>query len=314
MQPLLSICIPTYNRCEYLKKCLDSIVGQNEFLVGRVEVIISDNMSEDNTEAFGLKYDAAYKTIKYFKNGKNIRDKNFPLAISRASGTYRYLCNDTVLFNAGALKKICEIVENNLEAKPHIVWANGSAKCKEEVHSTDFEGYIHDMNFLITSIACFGMWDSECDNVANDTSGCELSLWQVRKGLELASQREKVLIINKPLRKNQAVKNKNISYGLYKVFYENYFVLLQPYFDKRMLSIQIKEYLEKDLLFNFFTDWLIRWELREKDLQYSKTENLKGEIYQKYKDKDYWSEYCRHYRKRMFAIKIKEAIKQIIGG
>ena len=47
-QPLLSICIPTYNRSEQLRRALESLVGQEGF--SEVEVVISDNCSTDGTE------------------------------------------------------------------------------------------------------------------------------------------------------------------------------------------------------------------------------------------------------------------------
>ena len=43
MQPLVSICIPTYNRAECLKETIESIICQPEFLEGKVEIVVSDN-------------------------------------------------------------------------------------------------------------------------------------------------------------------------------------------------------------------------------------------------------------------------------
>ena len=39
-KPLLSICIPTYNRCEYLKKSIETIISQKEFSDENVEIVI----------------------------------------------------------------------------------------------------------------------------------------------------------------------------------------------------------------------------------------------------------------------------------
>ena len=46
-KPLLSICIPTYNRSYYLKECLDCIVCQfrDKEVCDQVEIVISDNAS-----------------------------------------------------------------------------------------------------------------------------------------------------------------------------------------------------------------------------------------------------------------------------
>jgi len=50
---LLSICIPAFNRDDYLKNTLDSIVNQAKFPAS-CEVIISDNNSTDNTRVLDI--------------------------------------------------------------------------------------------------------------------------------------------------------------------------------------------------------------------------------------------------------------------
>ena len=69
-KPLLSICIPTYNREIFLKKLLDSIVSQEVFLqTNDVEIVINDWPSRDNTEELVKAYQERYKgKIRYFRN------------------------------------------------------------------------------------------------------------------------------------------------------------------------------------------------------------------------------------------------------
>jgi glycosyltransferase involved in cell wall biosynthesis len=52
-QPLISICIPTYNNARYLGECLDSIVSQS---YPNIEVIVGDDGSSDGTEVILQKY------------------------------------------------------------------------------------------------------------------------------------------------------------------------------------------------------------------------------------------------------------------
>ena len=49
IQPLVTLCIPTYNRSQFLEKCLAQIVCQKGF-DERIEVVILDNCSTDNTK------------------------------------------------------------------------------------------------------------------------------------------------------------------------------------------------------------------------------------------------------------------------
>lgn len=56
-QPLLSICIPTYNRACYLWRTLNSITTQKGFLfTDFIEIIISDNCSDDATEEVCMEF------------------------------------------------------------------------------------------------------------------------------------------------------------------------------------------------------------------------------------------------------------------
>lgn len=310
---LLSICIPTYNRAKYLKNSIDSIICQKEFLDGYVEIIISDNASTDETEELVRDYIEKFNNVLYYKNEKNIRDRNFPLALSRGRGLYRRLCNDTLIFKDSALEECCKIIKENIEEKPFIVWTNDALNQNMNLMKTDFKGYVHNVSYWITSIACFGLWAEECKQIENDVAGAELYLWQVRKALESAKKKNNVLICNKGLTETQFVEGKNISYGIFQVFYENYFELLDPYFKEKSLDENEKNYLERDLLFNFFMTWCIQWELQNTNLQYSRSENLKKLIYDQYRDKSYWKEYETLYKKSLRRIKIKKIIKKMIG-
>lgn len=309
-KPLLSICIPTYNRAEYLKKSIESIICQDEFQNKKVEIVIADNASTDDTEVIVGEYTKRYDNILYYPNEKNIGNDNFPFVLSKGNGELKRLCNDTLYFNDGSLKYICDIVDDYSKNRPFICWLDSNGN--DDITECDFRTGVRKISYWMTSIASFSIWDNECYGIENDTFGAELLLWQVRKTLELSSQKNKMVIINKDLTYVQPVNNKNISYGLYHVFYENYFTLLNPYFENGKLTENDKEYLEKDLLLNFFPDWCVRWKLQNTTLQYSKTEDLNKSIYQQFHDKPYWKNYKIKYVQRYIKLKLKYLIKKLI--
>ena len=72
--PILSICIPTYNSSQYLSETLDSIVNQfsNKDRMNKTEIIISDNDSPDNTFEIVKVFQEKYPNILYFKNETNL--------------------------------------------------------------------------------------------------------------------------------------------------------------------------------------------------------------------------------------------------
>lgn len=101
-QPLLSICIPTYNRAKYLPECLDSIVSQfkDKEIYEKTEIVIADNASSDNTEEIVKQYQNNYSNIHYFKNEKNLGfDRSFVKLITKSNGKYCLsLGDDDALF------------------------------------------------------------------------------------------------------------------------------------------------------------------------------------------------------------------------
>lgn len=311
-KPLLSICIPTYNRSKYLKNSIESIICQQEFLDGRVEIVVSDNASEDDTYSAVKAYTDRYQNVFYHRNRENIRDRNFPMALSQAHGVLRRLCNDTLVFSPDALAGMCRVIKENREKRPFLCWANGCGQCEGELFASDFPGYIRCVSFYMTSLAFFSLWEEECADIQNDTDGCDLSLWQVRKGLEIAHRKNDILICNTCYTDTQVVEKKNISYGLYKVFFENFFLLLAPYFGNNALTEEDREYLEKDLLFRFFMCWCIRWELQDKTLIYSQTENLKQSIWNQYKGKPYWSVFRCLYYLGLFRARVRQVLKPLL--
>ena len=310
-KPLLSICIPTYNRAEYLKNSIESIICQDEFKNKQVEIVIADNASTDNTESVARPYAQRYENIFYYRNEKNINNDNFPFVLSRGNGILRRLCNDTLCFEAGALKYICDVVRKYAQTKPYICWLG--SKGRSDIERMNFSKGIKTASYWITAIACFSIWDNECDGIEKDTYGTELMMWQVRKTLELSAEKDNMVLINKALTSTQNVYKKDVSYGLYHVFFENYFTLLNPYFESGKLTEDDKNYLEKDLLLNFFLDWCVKWKLQNTTLQYSKTEDLCVKVYQQYHMKPYWKEYEKKFNQAYWRLKIKGRVKKILG-
>ena len=68
---ILSICIPTYNRANYLNYCLKNLLPHVFNFKDEVEIIIIDNNSTDDTFSILNKYLIEYPFIKYHKNDYN---------------------------------------------------------------------------------------------------------------------------------------------------------------------------------------------------------------------------------------------------
>jgi len=108
---LLSIVIPTYNRSDFLARCLESVVASKE---SRIEIVISDNCSPDNTEVVASRF--TDPRIRYFRQPVNLGAvRNFHFLANEAKGDYILFLTDDDFLLTGGLEKIINFI---LEFEP----------------------------------------------------------------------------------------------------------------------------------------------------------------------------------------------------
>ena len=111
----ISICIPQYNRIDYLIKSLDELQDQS---YSDFEVVISDDCSQDDTTNQIQEYLKSSKyPITYFKFDQNQGyDRNLRKSMELAVGDYCFvLGNDDTLSHSHVLRDLNDfLVKNNL--------------------------------------------------------------------------------------------------------------------------------------------------------------------------------------------------------
>lgn len=115
MKDLITILLPTYNGQKYIKKMLDSIYLQD---YRPIEVIISDDASEDNTifvinDWLHAKKmdDISFKVIKNLEN-KGL-SRNISIAANYIHGKYLFLADQDDLWEASKVSVQVDYLENN---------------------------------------------------------------------------------------------------------------------------------------------------------------------------------------------------------
>ncbi len=105
--PVLSICIPTYNRAELLRAALYNIVQQTAPLGNKVEVIVSDNCSSDHTPEV-MAWIKQFGNVRYHRNSENIGFGRNSLQLTQvlAEGEYCWIFGDDDLLHDGAVQEI----------------------------------------------------------------------------------------------------------------------------------------------------------------------------------------------------------------
>jgi abequosyltransferase len=104
MQPLLSICIPTFNRGAFLLQTLESISSQ---ISAEVEVVVSDNASEDNTRQIVEQFRERIPQLTYFCWPENMgADRNFLNVVELAHGEFCWLMGSDDIVEPEAIETL----------------------------------------------------------------------------------------------------------------------------------------------------------------------------------------------------------------
>jgi abequosyltransferase len=234
--PLLSICIPTYNRSEILDKTLQSLFNNPDFDINIVEVIVSDNSSTDNTRNVVFKY----PLVKYFCNEYNLGDANFDIVLSYATGDYIKLFNDTIIFNDGALKKMLFIIKKNVIDKPNLFFYQNMFKnsnCIKVIKSAS--EFLSQVSFQSTWIINFGVWKNDFALIQEKNRHSNLQLVQVDWSYQVVNNKKSTIII---FDNNYTITHiKKGGYNIFKVFVSNYLFILRTQ-KPNIYSFELEKY------------------------------------------------------------------------
>ncbi|MGU3362276.1 glycosyltransferase family 2 protein [Methylobacterium sp. M6A4_1b] len=103
--PVISICIPTYNRAGMLTELLDSIIAQG--MEDEIEVVVSDDASPDGTVAMAESYRGRIKNFVLIAQPTNLGlDANFLAVVAAATGDYVWLMGDDDRLEPGGLARV----------------------------------------------------------------------------------------------------------------------------------------------------------------------------------------------------------------
>jgi len=112
-RPLLTIAIPTCNRARFLSELLDSLVPQIKEEM-RVELLISDNASTDDTGSIVKERVGRCIVLQYIRNAENVGpDANFLQCYERAAGKYVWIIGDDDLLRPGAVLQILNCISRD---------------------------------------------------------------------------------------------------------------------------------------------------------------------------------------------------------
>lgn len=248
MNPELTICIPTFNRAEYLAKTLESIVCQKEFPC--IEVVISDNCSNDRTMEVVSEYVKRFPAnIVYNRNETNLDAGNFDKVLSLGRGEFLKLQNDTAALRPNALTRMLETIafaKKNGKALPFFI--NGNISETEYVVCETLDDFLDKTRYYNTWSAAFGIWREMLPDVLPVfKANVRTKLPQSWVLFTCISEGCKIVVVPDVLF-DVASPTKKGGYNVAEVFGRNYNNILQHFHSKKALSDTAYEKAKKDLV------------------------------------------------------------------
>lgn len=159
----MTIAIPTYNRANLLELSLSRILEASKGFEKDVEIVISNNCSEDNTESV-IKDAQKFYPIKYFVNSENIGfNFNYIKLIDEyVTGRYCWVLGDDDFLYPNAIKEIISVLKKHqdlsfinlkfdFKSLENLSLQSDSDSLKKNIQSVPITGRLLTFNQLISS-------------------------------------------------------------------------------------------------------------------------------------------------------------------
>lgn len=155
MEIILSICFPTYNRGWCLEEQIKRLKDLPKELNDKIEIIISDNCSTDNTQC--IVEDAIKEGFRcsYYRNSENLgMDGNFVSCFKKAKGKYVWLLGDDDIILIDSLHMILNYLESDDFGLLHLFQKKNESNNQEAAEIiTDKDEFCKKMSYFSTFIS-----------------------------------------------------------------------------------------------------------------------------------------------------------------
>lgn len=249
-QPILSICIPIYNRLSYLEKMLSRFFEDKDLFDEEIHLFISDNCSQDDLQSCCGKYQSMGLNLYYHRNEENIGpDRNFELCFHSGKGKYTWLLGSDDIPVKGFLRNLLDQLIKNDYGLFHLSMKPLKSSLIE-FHDCDKMAIA--VNYWITFMSA---------NIIRTDTLSEVDFSDYRKSNMIqvpaylnactTSKINAVSFLCPPFEKDSDSGN-NGGYNLFKVFVTNLFGIYEKFVDRELLSqyafdkireIEFKEFL-----------------------------------------------------------------------
>jgi len=259
MNPILSICIPTYNRFEALEATLGVLVKDPTFLSrDDIEVVISDNASPDRTEAICRSLVERFPNkIVYHRQTENVGySRNVETLTRMAHGEYLKFLNDNMIFRPGAFGLLVDFVDKYHATKPVLFFADPFAARQKSgvIECETYDEFLRNTSHCSTWLGAYGFWRRDVDEAltvhlkfADSLIPQTAVIWYFFDKVKKAAVLQDLLF---KAWNGEAVKKSG--YNIAQVFAQNYLSILRQYIGPQKISMAAYEYEKKKV----FKNWI----------------------------------------------------------
>lgn len=258
---LLSVLIPTFNRAKYLEKALITFFEQiTDDIKEKIEIIVSDNFSIDNTEELLKKFDKRAKTdgvnFKFSKNEENIGpDGNFLKLIKESNGKFCWIFGDDEFLLKDGLDKITKLLGKNSEVGLLHIGNQNLKKNKEKFTKDETQMFIKNVNYMISFITAnifnrkYIDWKTNYENYKGS------NLIQENFYFQSILKSKENIYLNSEIFTTERADNIG-SYKLFETFGKNQNSIFNFFLDKGLEKTTI-DFINKKMLREFFPVYIM---------------------------------------------------------
>lgn len=280
-QPILSICIPTYNRLDILRETLKSIYADVDGVnLLEFEVVISDN-SEEHTTLSVIK-EFRYENLHYYITQCDGFENSF-YAMCYGKGAFLKLNNNYTMFKKKTLKCILHEIKQLLPNHTQVIYTNGHIGIKKEKLYHSFNEYMAGLSYFSSWSAGYGMWKDDFDKIKE---AVVLNKMFPQTSLLLTQYYKKEFAINDTKLFHDQHISKKGGYNIFRVFSLDYVKLIKGAYEEGHISLETFNIIKNDLLYKYLTVRYFKTVIAKLDnFEYS---NIKKSITTYYKVHQYY--------------------------
>lgn len=259
-RPVLSICIPTYQRIEITRKTIKSIYADLEGVdMDDFEVVVSDNDPAESSRVFEQEFN--YGNFHYFPTTcEGFLNSYYVLGYGK--GEFLKLQNNSSMFRKGSLVHLIEQIKKYSNSKPVLFHTNGSLKRLDVREYGSADEFYYNLSYYSSWSAGFGFWKEDYDKF-HDVKTIDKMFPQTSL-LMFCSTKHGFVIDDTLTREGQLVKKKG-GYNPYEVFGSSFLDIFHSALSQHIISESTFDLIKNDILKKYLATRFLKTVILKKD-------------------------------------------------